>query len=249
MRTYKGQQMKEIQKVYTVDDLKKHFPHRKSSITQELVDTINNAQNDPEFQGESLLHVMVTYESILNNTKAGMHDYARAVKFCAYIMTMEDNYTEAYKKVFFDREFVQNRLGIPTDSNPYRELTSAASRYRQSKLVVDILTASQAPLDVMFGGERVRAIAILASVMTNAKFDRDKINAAKELLAATKGPENRKIELSMGISESALSMQQSLNAQLAQIAMNQKAMLESGGRLDDVQRVSLALSAEVADYE
>ena len=242
--------MAAIQKVYTLEDLQRQFPNRKGSITQELVDMINNSQNEPEFQGESLLQTMVTYESILNNTRAGMHEYARAVKFCAYILTMDDNYTEAYKKVFFDREFVQNRMHLPTDTSQYKELTSAASRYRQSKLVVDILTASQAPLHIMFGGERVRAIMVLATVMTTSKFDRDKINAAKELLAATKGPETSKIELDMGYSASAMSMQQQLNNQLAQIALNQKMMLEGGGKLEDVQRVNVKLGkVEEAEYD
>lgn len=242
--------MAAIQKVYTLDDLQRQFPNRKGSLTQELVDMINNSQNEPEFQGESLLQTMVTYESILNNTRAGMHEYARAVKFCAYILTMDDNYTEAYKKVFFDREFVQNRMHLPTDTPQYKELTSAASRYRQSKLVVDILTASQAPLHIMFGGERVRAIMVLATVMTTSKFDRDKINAAKELLAATKGPETSKIELDMGYSASAMSMQQQLNNQLAQIALNQKMLLEGGGKLEDVQRVNVKLGkVEEAEYD
>ena len=242
--------MAAIQKVYTLEDLQRQFPNRKGSLTQELVDMINNSQNEPEFQGESLLQTMVTYESILNNTRAGMHEYARAVKFCAYILTMDDNYTEAYKKVFFDREFVQNRMHLPTDTPQYKELTSAASRYRQSKLVVDILTASQAPLHIMFGGERVRAIMVLATVMTTSKFDRDKINAAKELLAATKGPETSKIELDMGYSASAMSMQQQLNNQLAQIALNQKMMLEGGGKLEDVQRVNVKLGkVEEAEYD
>lgn len=242
--------MAAIQKTYTLDDLQRQFPNRKGLLTQELVDIINNSQNEPEFQGESLLQTMITYESILNNTRAGMHEYARAVKFCAYIMSMEDNYTEAYKKVFFDRDFVQNRIHLPTDSTQYRELTSAASRYRQSKLVVDILTASQAPLHIMFGGERVRAIMVLANVMTTSKFDRDKINAAKELLAATKGPETNKIELDLGLSASAISMQQQLNNQLAQIALNQKMLLEGGEKLDDVQRLNVKLGRiEEAEYD
>jgi hypothetical protein len=102
----------------------------------------------------------------------------------------------------------------------------------------------------MFGGERVRAVMVIATVMTTSKFDRDKINAAKELLAATKGPETSKIELDMGYSASAMSMQQQLNNQLAQIALNQKMMLEGGGKLEDVQRVNVKLGkVEEAEYD
>ena len=113
-----------------------------------------------------------------------------AIRFCAYLITMDDNYTEAYKKVFGDRDFVKERMHLPTDDPRYKELTSAASRYRNtSKLVTEILTLSQAPLDLMFMGARYKAIGVLADIMENGRFDRDKINAAKELLAATKGAE------------------------------------------------------------
>jgi hypothetical protein len=62
--------------------------------------------------------------------------------------------------------------------------------------------------------------------MENGKYDRDKINAAKELLAATKGPENMKIELDVGVSES--SAVQQLNDQLAEIAGRSLKHLEAG---------------------
>jgi hypothetical protein len=139
---------------------------------------------------------------------------------------MDDNYTEAYKKTFFDREFVKERLTEPTGTAKYKELTSAASRYRKSKLVVDILTLSQVPLDLMFTGYRYKAIGILADVMENARYDRDRINAAKELLAATKGSENMKIELDVGVREN--SAVQQLQEQLAVMAGKQKMLLESG---------------------
>jgi hypothetical protein len=81
-------------------------------------------------------------------------------------------------------------------------------------------------LDLIFTGSRYKAIGILANLMETAKLDRDKINAAKELLAATKGPENLKIELDVGVKEN--SAVQQLNDQLAMMAARQKEMLESG---------------------
>ena len=80
----------------------------------------------------------------------------------------------------------------------------------------------------MFMGWRYKAVGVLADTMMNAKLDRDKINAAKELLAATKGPETQKIELDIGVKES--SAVASLNDQLAQLAGRQKMLLESGAR-------------------
>lgn len=195
-------------------------------ITQEAVDIINSSMNDPEFQGESLLQTASIYESVLKGSRSSVPEYLNAVRFCAYMSTNDANYTEAYKKVFAQRAFVKERAKLPTDSPKYAELTSAASRYRRSKIVVDILTASQVPLDMIFTGYRYKAIGVLAEIMTEGRFDRDRVNAAKELLAATKGPENLKIELDVGVKEDSAIKQ--MNDQLSQMAARQAAMLESG---------------------
>jgi hypothetical protein len=215
-----------MSKELTLADVKSAMPLRKGAITQEAVDIINASQNDPEFQGESLVQTAGIYESVLKGARASVPEYLNAIRFCAYMSTNDSNYTEAYKKVFANRDFVQQRMNLPTNDPRYGELTSAASRYRRTKLVTDILTASQVPLDLIFTGHRYKAIGVLAEVMESGKYDRDRINAAKELLAATKGPDNMKIELDVGVSES--SAVQQLNDQLAEIAGRSLKHLEAG---------------------
>lgn len=210
----------------SIDDVKKAMPAKKNVITQEAVDIINSSMDEPEFQGETLLQTASTYEAVLKGARASVPEYLNAIRFCAYMMSNNSNYTEAYKKVFAERDFVKQRINLASDDPKYTELTSAASRYRRTKLVVDILTASQVPLDLMFTGQRYKALGVLANVMENARYDRDRINAAKELLAATKGPDNMKIELDVGVSES--SAVQQLNDQLAEIAGRSLKHLEAG---------------------
>ena len=210
----------------TIDDVKRALPKKKNYVTQEAVDIINASMNDPEFQGESLLQSASIYEAVLKGARASVPEFLNAVRFCAYMSTNGSNYTEAYKKVFADREFVKVRMDLPSDDPKYGELTSAASRYRRSKLVTDLLTASQVPLDLIFTGHRYKAVGVLAHIMENGKYDRDRINAAKELLAATKAPDNVKIELDVGVSES--SAIQQLNDQLAEIAGRSLKHLEAG---------------------
>lgn len=237
----------DIAKTYTLEDVQRALPSRKSTITQELVDIINEAQTEPEFQGETLLQSMVSYEGVMQKAQVGIKEYVRALRFCAYLMSMDDNYTEAYKKAFFDRDFVRERMSLPTESVGYRELTSAASRYRKSRIVVDILTLSQVPLDLMFAGYRYKAVGVLADVMMTAKQDRDKINAAKELLAATKGPDNVKMELEVGPNKSAVEIQTKLFDQLAQLSRQQHARLLDGEGIDSVQRIGI--SCDVVEAE
>ena len=162
---------------------------------------------------------------------------------------MDDNFTEAYKKTFSDRDFVKNRLDIDTDSAEYRELTSAASRYRKSKLVTSILTLSQVPLDLMFTGARYKAVGVLAQVMETARYDRDKINAAKELLAATKGPDNIRMELEVGPSADAINQQNKLFEQLADISAAQHRRLSRGENVGEVQKIGLKAEFTEAEVE
>ena len=210
----------------TIEDVKSALPQKKGAVTQEAVDIINKSLTDPEFQGESLLKTACIYEGVLKGARASIPEFLNAIRFCAYISTTDSNYTEAYKRVFMDREFVKSRLHEPTDSARYMELTSAASRYRRSKLVVDLLTVSQVPLDLIFSGQRYKAIGVLADIMENGKYDRDRVNAAKELLTATKGPENMKIALDVGVRESTAVQQ--LNDQLAEIASRSLLHLKAG---------------------
>ncbi len=202
------------------------MPLKSNFITQEAVDIINESQNDPEFQGETLLQTASIYEGVLKGSRASVPEYLNAVRFCAYMMTNESNYTEAYKKVFIHRPFVQDRMHLPTGSPKYAELTSAASRYRRTKLVVDILTVSQVPLDMIFAGARYKALAALVDVIENGQLDKDVVNASKELLAATAGADNIKIELDIGVKED--SAVKDLTDQLAIMAAKQTELLSSG---------------------
>jgi hypothetical protein len=237
-----------VTKDFTIASLQQAFPSKKNTITQEVVDLINNSANEPEFQGETLLKTAITYEAVLQRNKASITEYLNAVRFCAYMISLDDNYTEAYKKTFNDREFVKARANESTTSPKYKELTSAASRYRKTKVVVDILTVSQVPLDLMFTGAKYKAVGVLADLMESAKYDKDRIAAAKELLAATKGPENMKIELDVGVKEN--SAVQQLNDQLANIAARQKGLLESGAStLGDFGAMSVKDEDEVLEGE
>ena len=242
--------------IITKEEIQTRLPSRKNTVTDEVVDIINRAATEPEFQGESLLQTAAVYENIMIRNKASIKDYLNAIRFCAYLITMDDNYTEAYKKVFGDRDFVKERMHLSTDDHRYKELTSAASRYRNtSKLVTEILTLSQAPLDLMFMGTRYKAIGVLADIMENGRLDRDKINAAKELLAATKGAEKMQLDIGVGTTDKAINLQEQLNQQIAQLVANQQAMLQLGGSIKEVQRIGINLSntdtvdAELADNE
>ena len=212
-------------KTVTKADLQNAIPDRKNAITDELVDLINQIQTEPEFQGETMVQTMITYQNALKGARVSMRAYVNAIRFCAYLVSMDDNYTEAYKRTFYDTDFVKVRANVSTSDPRYAELTSAASRYRRSKLVVDILTLSQVPLDMLFAGYRYKAMAVLAETMVTAKLDRDIIQAARSVLEMTKS-DTIKVDLDVGVKES--SAVASLKTQLAEMAAQQVALLNSG---------------------
>ena len=212
-------------KTVTKADLQNAIPDRKNAITDELVDLINQIQTEPEFQGETMVQTMITYQNALKGARVSMRAYVNAIRFCAYLVSMDDNYTEAYKRTFYDTDFVKVRANVSTSDPRYAELTSAASRYRRSKLVVDILTLSQVPLDMLFAGYRYKPMAVLAETMVTAKLDRDRIQAARSVLEMTKS-DTIKVDLDVGVKES--SAVASLKTQLAEMAAQQVALLNSG---------------------
>ena len=240
--------IKSYSQTISKEEIQKRLPSRKNTITDEIVDIINKSQTEPEFQGESLLQTATTYEKVMQQNRVGIKEYLNALRFCAYLISMDDNITEAYRKTFADRDFVLDRLDADVGSVGYNELTSAASRFRRSKLVVDILTVSQIPLDLMFTGARYKAVMVLADIMETSRYDRDRINAADKLLTHT-ASKDIKIDLDIGVKESSAVV--SLQNQLAELAARQKLMLEAGatdlGKLGAMKVVEEVEDAEVVE--
>ena len=230
----------------TIEDMKRLFPKKKESITEELITIINDANNNPFFSGDEFMNNILTYKDVMEQQKASLKDYLAAIRFCAYLESEDYNLTEAYKKSHCHTEFVRERLDSPTNSAEYKQLTNAASRYRKRPLIVQILTQSQLGLHLMFQGEQYRAINVLSDIMVNGRSEMARVAAAKELLANTKAPETHKIELDIGIrNESAM---ESLNAQLAQFAMQSMEQLRSG-QVDLKTLGSMKVEEEIIDAE
>ena len=213
--------------VITKEEIQKALPSRKNTITDELVALLNASQTEPEFQGESLLQTATTYEQLMVKNKASLRQYLDAIRFCAYMISLNDNATEAYKKTFYYRDFVKERLNEPSDSSKYVELVSAANRYKvTSNLVKDIMTYSQLPIKLMFRGYGYEAMGVLHQIMHYGKLDRDRVAAAKEILNMVKDDETLKIELDIGVKENSAIVQ--LNEQLAHFAHQSLIHLQHG---------------------
>lgn len=197
-------QSKEIS--YTDKDIYSWFERVRSKgkkfiIEDEAKELIRITLNDGDFDGFRFIDTMITYQDALANENVNLVDYINAIRFCSYLESSEGNITEAYIKAFYFRDFIKNRVNKPTDSKEYKQITSAASRYRKSPIVVKILTQAEIPLYLMFQGYRYKAINRLAKEMETANSAKDRINAADRLLLHLKAPEGIKIDLDIGIKE------------------------------------------------
>ena len=232
----------------TVENLKQTFPGKRSTITQDTADMINESMADPMFNGEDFLVQMNTFRNVMDDNSSSIREYVNALKFCAYLEAENDNYTEAYKRARCADEFVLERMDAPTDSAQYRELTYAASRYRKGKLVKQILTQSDMPLYLMFQGARFEAVSQLAKEMINAPYSKDRITAADKLLTHVKPPETAlQVDMNIGMTSDAKDVTMQLNEQLAVLAGNQRKMLEQGYKIGEVQSLNMAANSIEAE--
>ena len=209
----------------TVAKLKELFPAKKTTITQETVDIINEAQVNPEFDGHKMISNMVSLQGVMQKSSSSMVEFIDAIKFCAFLEA-DDKFVEAYRKTFVHRQFVIDRTGLDSATTGYKELSSAASRYRKSPIVVDILTQANVPLYLMFQGTTFEAVGVLSKEMVQAPHAKDRIAAAKAILEHVKPPENVKIELDIGVKEN--NAVQDLQDQLAKFASSTFVHLEAG---------------------
>lgn len=221
----------------TKEELVKRFPAKKGTITEEVVSLINQANNDPEFNGDEFLENMNTYQNVMYNNSGSLAEYINALKFCAYLESDVNNYTEAYKRARANDQFVMERANLPKDSTGYRELTNAASRYRKTPMVRDILTQAEMPLYLMFQGARYGAVSKLVDEMETASFSKDRISAAKAILEHVKPPENMKVELDIGVKQD--NIIDRYESMITDLVAHQQQEIADGKDLGDITNMSI----------
>ncbi len=222
----------------TKDKLIKLFPNKKRTITDKTVELINVATGDPQFDGYSFENTLVEYRKVMDRRSGSLADYICAIKFCAYVESgMND--TEAYFMAFSHRDLIRNAIGKPTDSNEYVMVVSSAHRYKKTPMVQDIMTMADVPMYLLKQSTRYAAVGVLEDEMMNAAFSKDRIAAATAILKEIKEPDNKRIELEIGLSSDAHKQIEKTNTQMAEIASNQLKLLQQGYSIDDVQKLNI----------
>ena len=233
------------------EDLLKAFPEKSKTITDELVDIINQAQEDPQFDVLTMFDQMISYKDVMVNNSGSMLEFVNAIKFCSYLEACDDNFTQAFIRTFSNREAVRSKMSMPTSSPEYKQLTSMASQYRRTPMVINILTISDAPIRLLTRGLQFKALNVLKEEMLGAFHSKDRITAADKLLVHTRAVEEKssKMEINIGLGAETTKQHNAVLDQLQEIAIQQKALLDKGVDISQVQRLGIRREEFVEDGE
>ena len=169
-----------------------------------------------------------------------------AIKFVAYVQSGLSN-TKSWELVFPEKTVqIKGRKGGDT--------SSFATEYAKSKTVVEILSRSAIRADIEFMPVRNQLIKKLVDLSNGkgAKVDdyvspTVQLNATLGALDYLKPPEDKSIDLKIGLNEEAMAMQQTLANQIAASAAAMRAQFEKGGSLREIQKVGIAIDAEIEE--
>ena len=126
--------------------------------------------------------------------------------------------------------------------------------YASSKVVVEVQKLNMVSASIThrpLANQMLKKMTDLANGIGANPDDRVsptvQLNAAIAVYEAVKMPEDNTMELKIGMSDSALSAQESLAEQLRRMADLQMRAFKDGKNLDDIQRISICVEATVED--
>jgi hypothetical protein len=169
-----------------------------------------------------------------------------AIKFVSHVQCGLSN-TKAYELVFPDK-------AKQIKARPGGDTSSFATEYAKSKTVIEILSRSAIRADIEHRPLVNQLLKKLVDLSNGkgAKVDdyvspTVQLNATLGALDYLKPPEDKSIDLKIGLNEEAMAMQQNLATQIAASAAAMRQQFESGQSLREIQRVGIVIDAEIED--
>lgn len=215
----------------TVDELKQALPATlKNAASQTMVDKINQASTDPEV-AEAIRDNFISYTSVLAEGRFKIEDYLNAVKYVSFKLMNYSN-QDAYKRAFPLR--YQNMVAAGRDA---QEISAYVANYNKNKLVNLILEQSLIPTWVLNQDIYQEAINTQFLLMKTAKSEKVQTEAANSLLTHLKKPENKKVEIDLGVKQN--SGLEELKNTMNRMAQQQLEMIQQGTNTRDIAHQSL----------
>jgi len=195
-------------------------PNMRSSVTQNVVDTLNAVTNDPLI-AEHIRDNFIGYSAILKEGKFKVEDYVNAVTYVSYKL-MGDNNQDAYFKTF-----PQRHANLVAQGKTPKDISAYVHAYHKGKLVNLIMEQTMVPTWVLNQDIFQRAINVQASIMNDEDVSpKVRVEAANSLLTHLKKPEAVKGQISLDMNES--SGMRDMKKMLEDLAEKQQQLIQQG---------------------
>lgn len=159
-----------------------------------MVNELNQVITDPDFR-EAFRDNMISYNRVLQEGKFKLSSYLNAVMYVSYKL-MGYNNMDAYS-LTFPQKFKQ----WVTSGKTNQTISASVAMYNKSKLVNLVYAQAVIPTHVLNQDKFQEAINHQYFLMKNAASEKVQSDAANSLLIHLKPPEEKNINLNVGIEE------------------------------------------------
>ena len=197
----------------------------RSSATQSLVDRINNISTDPII-AENIRENFMSYTKVIKDGRFKTSDYLNAVSYVSFKLMGYSN-QDAY-----ERAFPVRHAALVARGSTRKDISAYVAAYHKNKLVNLIMEQTLTPVHILNQGIYQEAINVQASLMQTANSEKVRSDAADSLLNHLKKPEDKGMNLNIGISED--TGLKELRAKLGELADKQKSAIENGATTTEI---------------
>lgn len=194
-------------------------PQFKSSVTDQLVNMINNVTQD-QTAAEQIRNNFVTYAGVMKDGKFKTQDYLNAVQYVTYKHMGYSN-KDAYFKTFPNRQ-----AELVARGTSEKDISAYVSAYHRGKLVNLIMEQSLIPVWIVNQDLFQEALNHQAWLMKNATSEKVQCDAANSILTHLQKPKDAVTNINLDLREN--SGLTELKNTLTQLAEAQKAAIEAG---------------------
>lgn len=204
----------------TLDQFKSALPESlRKTVSQQLIDQVNKTLSEPEMY-EQYRDNLLSYGKVMKDGRWTVQEYLSAVKYVSHKLMGATN-IEAYSKTFPEKIVRFTAQNVQS-----KDIASYVTAYNKSKLVNQLMEQTMIPVHVLNQDLHQKAINNLADLMMNAGSEKVRVEASIGLIAATKTPEIKKVELDIGVKEDSSIAQ--LRAATMDLARQQKELMTAG---------------------
>lgn len=224
--------MSELTKQQIVNALPSSF---KNSVTQELVDTINNVTQD-QLLAEQFRENFVTYSGVMKDGKFKTMDYLSAIQYVTYKHMGYSN-KDAYFKTFPNRQ-----AELVARGTSEKDISAYVSAYHRGKLVNLIMEQSLIPVWIVNQDNFQKAVNRQVFLMENAVSEKVQCDAANSILTHLAKPRDAATNINIDMREN--SGLTDLKNTLQALAEQQIVAIQSGTPTKEIAGSSLVRQDE-----